>query len=284
MKKWVKIVIIMLISAGLLSGYLLWGNCSIGVTEYTVSPANLPESFEGFRIVQVSDLHNDKFINNLIGKISDAQPDIIVMTGDMIDYYETDIPVAVEFAKAVVEIAPVYYVTGNHEFRTGRYNEFEPELIAAGVTVLNDETVKLEKNGETIALTGINDPMFFGGDDENEEYLNFSAKLREISANLNTEETNILLSHIPEYMELYSECGYDLVFSGHAHGGQFRFPVIGGGFFAPGQGWWPEYSEGIHTNGNTNLIISRGLGNSVFPLRLFNRPELVVCVLGGETK
>lgn len=277
-----KIVIIVLISAGLLTGYLIWGNSSVGVTEYTVSPENLPESFEGFRIVQVSDLHNDKF-SGLIKKIADAKPDIIVITGDLIDFYETDIPVAVDFAKEAVKIAPVYYVTGNHEYRTGQYETLRPQLVEAGVEVLESRVVKINRNGEEISLSGIHDPTFFGSGEDNTNLVEFSAELKKLSESADS-PTNILLGHIPQILPLYAECGYDLVFTGHAHGGQFRFPIIGGGFFAPGQGWWPEYSEGIHTSGKTDMIISRGLGNSVFPLRLFNRPELVVCVLSGEAE
>lgn len=282
MKKWIKILLIIIVFAGLLAGYLVWGNSSVGVTEYTVSPANLPKSFNGFRIVQVSDLHNDKF-SGLLEKISDAKPDIIVLTGDLIDFYETDIPVAVEFAKNVVKIAPVYYVSGNHEYRTGQYDVLRPQLIEAGVKVLESETVKINRNGEEISITGINDPTFFGSGEDNADMDAFSAELKMLAEGADS-DTNILLSHIPQILPLYAECGFDLVFTGHAHGGQFRFPIIGGGFFAPGQGWWPDYSEGMHTSGNTDMIISRGLGNSAFPLRLFNRPELVICELSGETK
>ena len=276
-----KIVLIIIVVAGLLSGYLIWGNSSVGVTEYTVSPQNLPESFEGFRIVQVSDLHNDKF-SGLLKKISSAKPDIIVLTGDLIDFYETDIPVAVEFAKNVVEIAPVYYVSGNHEYRTGQYDILRAQLIDAGVKVLESETVKINRNGEEISITGINDPTFFGSGEDNAQMDAFSKELRMLADGADS-SVNILLSHIPQILPLYVECGFDLVFTGHAHGGQFRLPIIGG-FFAPGQGWWPDYTEGMHVSGNTHMIISRGLGNSAFPLRLFNRPELVVCELRGEAK
>ncbi len=281
MKKRIKIVLIIIVVAGLLSGYLIWGNSSVGVTEYTVSPQNLPENFEGFRIVQVSDLHNDKF-SGLLKKVSSAKPDIIVITGDLIDFYETDIPVAVEFAKDVVEIAPVYYVSGNHEYRTGQYDILRAQLIDAGVKVLESETVKINRNGEEISITGINDPTFFGSGEDNTHMDAFSKELKMLAEGADS-SVNILLSHIPQILPLYAECGFDLVFTGHAHGGQFRLPIIGG-FFAPGQGWWPDYTEGMHVSGNTHMIISRGLGNSAFPLRLFNRPELVVCELRGETK
>lgn len=272
----ILISILLIIAAG-----LLWGNSSIVTTEYNISPVNLPESFNGFRIVQVSDLHNTDFGDRLINKISQAEPDIIVVTGDIIDFYSTDLPVAVEFAEKACEIAPVYYVTGNHEYRIADYGIFKTQLEKAGVEILEGETVEINRNGEKISLTGIDDTTFFGSEILNEQYIMFSKKLKSLAENAD-EATNILLSHKPEYFELYAECGFDVVFCGHAHGGQIRLPFIGG-IYTPDQGFFPEYAEGVHTSGKTNMVISRGLGNSLFPLRVFNRPEIIVCNL-GETK
>ena len=283
MKKSVKIVIISLIIASLLAGYIMWGNSSVGVTEYTVSPVNLPESFDGFRIVQVSDLHNSDPDGKLLEKVTAANPDVIIITGDIVDAKKTDIPFAVKYAKALAEIAPAYYISGNHEYRTGKYDEIRSLLIEAGVEVLESEIIKINRNGEEIAIAGINDATFFGSGEDNSNLVEFNAELKRLKESSDC-DTNILLCHIPQVFPVLAECGYDLVFTGHAHGGQFRFPLIGGGFFAPGQGWWPEYSEGMHSSGNTKMIISRGIGNSSFPLRLFNRPELVVCELVGESK
>lgn len=268
--------VLLIIAAG-----LLWGNNSIKTTEYTVSPENLPESFDGFRIVQVSDLHNTDFGNGLIEKISDAKPDIIVITGDIIDSYHTEIPIAVEFAERVCEIAPVYYVTGNHEHRIDGYEILKTQLEKAGFIILEGETVEITRNGEKISLTGIDDTTFFGSEILDEQIIAFSQKLKSLAAEAD-EDINILLSHRPEHFSLYTECDFDVVFSGHAHGGQIRLPFLGG-VYAPGQGFFPEYTEGVHTSGETNMVISRGLGNSLFPLRVFNRPEIVICNL-GETK
>lgn len=267
------ISILLVISAG-----LLWGNKSIVTTEYTVCPENLPESFEGFRIVQISDLHNTDFGGKLLEKTAQAKPDIIVLTGDIVDSYSTDIPVAVEFAQKVCEIAPVYYVTGNHERRIAEYESIKAQFEAAGVEILDGKTAEISRNGEKISLTGIDDFNFFTGANLQEQYLAFSQKLNNLAAE-SGEETNILLSHNPQFFELYSECGFDIVFCGHAHGGQIRLPFIGG-LYTPDQGFFPEYTEGVHTRGKTNMVISRGLGNSIFPLRVFNRPEIIVCDLG----
>lgn len=276
MKK--KIILIVISVLLLAAAGLLWGNKSIEITRYNLSPENLPESFKGFRIVQVSDLHNTDFGGRLIEKIAAEKPDIIVITGDLADYYSTDIPVAVEFAENVCGIAPVYYVTGNHEHRIDGYEELKTGLKAAGVEILENKTVEISRGGEKINLTGVNDPTFFGSEIMNEQYIAFSGELKTLAAD---NGTNILLSHRPEHFGLYAECGFDIVFCGHAHGGQIRLPFIGG-VFTPDQGFFPEYTEGVHSSGKTEMVISRGLGNSVFPLRVFNRPELVVCDLGEE--
>lgn len=260
--------------------YLYWGNNSITVTEYAVSSAKLPKSFDGYRIVQVSDLHNKDFGKKLTDKIVAAKPDIIVITGDIIDSYHTKIAVSAEFAEAVSKIAPVYYVTGNHENRIAEYSALRTQMEGMGITVLDGKTVNLEKNGGTITLSGIDDLTFFNSSMLSENRFEFKANLRSIAAETG-ENTSILLSHRPELLDIYAETGFDVVFSGHAHGGQIRLPFVGG-LFCPDQGFFPEYTEGIHTKDGTNMIVSRGLGNSIFPLRVFNRPELVVCELRME--
>lgn len=269
----VFILILFTVSAG-----LFWGNKSIVTTEYTVSPENLPESFEGFRIVHISDLHNTDFGGKLIEKTAAAKPDIIVVTGDIVDSYSPDIPVAVEFAKKICEIAPVYYVTGNHESRFENYESIKAQLEDAGFEILDGKTAEITRNGEKIELIGIDDFNFFVGRDPFEQYQLYSEELKKLAAGANG-ETGILLSHKPEFFELYAECGFDIVFCGHAHGGQMRLPFVGG-IYTPDQGFFPEYTEGVHQKGKTNMVISRGLGNSIFPLRIFNRPEIIVCNLG----
>lgn len=259
------------------SGYLYWGNNSIKVSEYTLSPENLPDGFDGYRIVQISDLHNKDFGNTLTEKIQTLNPDIIVITGDIIDSYHTDTAVSAEFAKAACEIAPVYYVTGNHESRIEEYESFRAGIESSGVNILDGKTVFLSKNGDEISLAGIDDPMFFGSTVLNENLIAFRKELTALSEE-KSEKTSILLSHKPEFFRVYAEFGFDAVFSGHAHGGQIRLPFVGG-IYAPGQGLFPEYTEGVYTEGKTNMIVSRGLGNSLFPLRVFNRPEIVVCEL-----
>ena len=184
--------------------WTIWGNTALTVNNIKISSSRIPATFSGFRIAQVSDLHNAQFgkgNKKLLELLSESKPDIIAITGDLVDAGHTNIGVALDFAKEAVNIAPVYYVTGNHEASLSQYNELKTGL-------------------ETI-----------------------------------------LLSHRPELFESYARCNIDLVLSGHAHGGQFRLPFIGG-LIAPNQGLFPKYDAGLFTNGSTMIICSGGLRRS----------------------
>lgn len=273
-----RIIVIILCVSIAAAGYLYWGNNSLTVSRYSVSPDNLSEGFNGYRIVHISDLHNKDFGERLAEQIASLEPDIIVITGDIIDSYSTKTEIAVEFIEKAADIAPVYFVTGNHESRLPEeYAFLRAEMEKNGVTVLDGKTVSLEKNGEKISLTGINDTTFFGSHVLNEDEILFGEALSSLAAQAEG-EVGILLSHRPELLDVYAKNGFDLVFCGHAHGGQIRLPFIGG-LFSPGQGLFPEYTEGIYESGETSMIVSRGLGNSFFPFRIGNRPQIVVCEL-----
>ena len=246
--------------------WLVWSNISIEISRYTVCDELIPSTFDGFKIAQVSDLHNAEFGQNnaqLLNILDNANPDIIVITGDTIDYFHTNTEVALNFIERAMKIAPCYYITGNHEGWLGRiaFSDFEDKMIAFGVVVLHDESVFLEKEEEKIVLMGIDDPDYSYG---------FSKTLSKMETK---EHFTILLSHRPEYFDEYVSCGYDLVLSGHAHGGQFRLPLIGG-ILAPDQGWFPKYDSGMYIQENTTMIVSRGLGNSVVPIGLTTLPNL----------
>ena len=275
MKKIIIIAIILIIVGAV---YLYWGNNSLTVGRHTLSPANLPESFSGFRIVQVSDLHNKDFKGRLIRKISSLNPDIIVITGDIIDSRHTDTDIALKFAENAVNIAPVYYVTGNHESRLKDiYPEFRESLENLGVTVLDCRSVTLKKNGDEIVLAGMNDLTFYGSSTLDENTIVFKEMLNNLGREKG-DRTGILLSHRPEIFDAYVESGFDIVLTGHAHGGQIRLPFVGG-ILTPNQGFFPEYDAGLYQKENTSMIISRGLGNSLFPFRIGNRPEIILCEL-----
>ena len=170
---------------------------------------------------------------------------------------------ALRFAAEAVKIAPCYYVTGNHELRLPdeQYDQLIQGLRSLGVWVLDNETQDLQVGQTCIAVTGAG----WGS------YL-YQSQLDESAG------FTLLLSHAPEEFDSYASAGFDLVLTGHAHGGQFRIPFAGG-VFAPGQGFFPEYDSGVFTSGNTKMVVSRGIGNSIIPVRVFNRPELIILEL-----
>ena len=272
----------------ILSGILLilivwtaWGNAALELNTYTISSRGLPDAFDGYRIAQVSDLHNAEFgggNQRLLDMLREAEPDMIAITGDLIDSRKTNIAVALAFAEEAVRIAPCYYVSGNHEARVPEYRELKAGLEAAGVTVLDDARVEIEISGKSITIIGVNDPSFLA------DYLTSDAAVmdRKLSE-LSSEDAGftILLSHRPELFDTYVAHDMDLVLTGHAHGGQFRLPLIGG-LIAPNQGLFPKYDDGLYSEGNTNMIVSRGLGNSIIPFRFNNRPEVVLIELKGQ--
>ena len=264
----------------ILLAYLIWGNTALTVNNTIISSSRIPAAYSGFRIAQVSDLHNAEFGEKnikLLELLSESKPNIIAITGDLVDAGHTDIGVALDFAKEAVKIAPVYYVTGNHEASLSQYDELKIELKTIGVIVLDNDAVQLNHGKEAISLIGLSDPDFtIKGDIFGEAPAMVKTKL----SSLVDDESSytILLSHRPELFESYARCSIDLVLSGHAHGGQFRLPFIGG-LIAPNQGLFPQYDAGLYTSGSTNMIVSRGLGNSIIPIRFNNCPEVVVIEL-----
>ena len=276
-KKTVLIVSVLVILC--LGIWTLWGNIALEVNEYEIVSDRIPEAFAGFRIAQVSDLHNKDFgegYGQLLTLLSEINPDIIVVTGDLIDSRKTDLDVALEFAWQAGKIARVYYVSGNHEARIPEYEDLKIGLVKAGVVILENQKVQITREGESITLMGIDDPSF------QEDYLfgDSESVVRQAIYDLQNESDGytILLSHRPELFDLYVETEMDLVFSGHAHGGQFRLPFVGG-LVAPNQGFFPKYDAGLFSEGSTNMIVSRGVGNSIIPIRFNNRPEIIVATL-----
>ena len=276
-----RIIVLAVVAAVLLALIIwtVWGNTALELNTYTISSDILPEAFDGYRIAHISDLHNaemGKDNEKLLDMLRETEPDIIAITGDIIDSRNTNIDIALQFTKAAMEIAPCYYVTGNHEARISKYDELKAGMEAAGVVVLEDEKTKISLEGGEITLIGVNDPSYqtdyLFGDAE----AVMQSKLQEISDAEN--EFTILLSHRPELFEIYADNNMDLILSGHAHGGQFRLPFVGG-LVAPNQGLFPKYDAGLYTEENTNMIVSRGIGNSILPFRFNNRPEVILIEL-----
>ena len=247
-------------------------NKHLETTHYTYAAEQLDADLEGYRIVQISDLHNAKFGKNnqkLVGRIRECEPDMIVLTGDLVDSNHTNVDRAVQFVDEIVKICPVYYVTGNHEYwlEKSEYDELMDGLIGAGVVILDDQVVEISMGDAKFRLVGLDDKSLADGT---------------LEALLSDEkEFTVVLAHEPQYLVRYADTGVDLVLSGHAHGGQFRLPFVGG-IVAPDQGFLPEYTAGEYYMDGTEMIVSRGLGNSVIPARLFNYPEIVCVELVGK--
>lgn len=260
------------------AGWLWWGNRAVMVQTISVVDQYLPQEFEGFRIAQISDLHNEVFGSEnreLLTLLAGAKPDVIVITGDLVDSRRTDVDAALEFVRGAVEIAPVYYVAGNHESRIPEeFWMLERGLYQMGAHVLRGERALLTRDGAAVALIGVDDPTF-----QDKNSANWPGIVEAELGRLREEGLySILLIHRPELMETYAKAEMNLVFSGHAHGGQVRLPFVGG-VIAPNQGFFPQYDGGLYTLGDTRMVVSRGLGNSLAPLRVNNRPEIVLAEL-----
>lgn len=255
-----------------LAGYAVWQNNTITVTEYVFKTEKAGE-FAGTRIVHVSDLHNKRFGKaniRSVSKIKSLNPNIIVISGDLVDSRHTDIPAALEFIRLISEIAPVYYTAGNHEhrFNDEQFKSLMEQIEEAGAIVLENETTLIVKNGEKLYISGLADGK------------NIPERATFLLSG--TEDgLSILISHRPQFVSEYAEAGADLTFSGHAHGGQVHLPFIGG-LIAPDQGLFPKYTEGMHYFGDSATVISRGMGNSLLPMRINNPPEIVVVDIEGK--
>lgn len=275
-KKWRSVILLGFFFIFLV--WMIWGNTSIEVSRITIQKETIPDEFNGFKIAHLSDLHNRNWGERLIGLLEEEQPDLIAITGDLIDSSNTDLYTALDFVNRAKVIAPVYYVTGNQEAVSEQYDLLEEGLRELDVVLLDDEAIKIEDTAE-ISVLGLEDSLFMMIHYPwNDPSYRVDTKLKQF-----TEEENhfkLLLSHRPELFDLYVENGIDLVLSGHAHGGQFRLPFIGG-LFAPDQGFFPDYTTGLYQEKGTNMVVSRGLGNSSIPIRFNNRAELIFIELNN---
>lgn len=244
--------------------FIYLSNNLLGVTKYVVESPKI--RVDGVKVVHLSDLHGKAFGKKnarLIEKVKEQSPDIIAITGDIIHKYrDKDISVALNAVESLSKIAPVYYVSGNHEMRNKRYRVLKARLAIAGAVVLENESV--DECG--LKVCGVNCADIKGG-----KFFHIAQ-----GGEGGGQEYKLLLVHLPQYIQKYALAGYDCVLCGHAHGGQWRVPFTDIGVYSPGQGLFPKYTSGVHTCGDTAEIISRGLGNSQCPIRLFNRPEIVV--------
>lgn len=262
-KKVVKLVV-------LLGLVLFWleENRIVDTTLIQYESDEIGKDLDGYTIVQVSDIHNVSYGKNnkkLIDIVKACSPNIIVVTGDLPHPYTKKYNHALIFLEEATKLCPVYYVTGNHEYflKEEEREKLLSEVKALGVNDLDDASVIIKRGDDSMTLIGIDDCSLIGG------------TLKKMVESATTSFT-VAIAHEPDYLERYAKSGVDLILTGHAHGGQFRIPGIGA-FYAPGQGLFPDYSAGMYSMDNTKMVVSRGVGTSLIPLRFMNHPE-VVCV------
>lgn len=262
-----KRLVIIAVILVLLYLFCRYQNRHLVVSHFSYAHSAVGTELNGFHIVQISDLHNallGQKNKDLLEKVRDCEPDIIVVTGDVVDANHTNIGTAVDTCRELVSIAPVYYVTGNHEYwlEEDERQELLQGLQEVGVIDLDNRQEEIRRGDDSFWLVGLDDehlidPTLAGMTKQHDGL-------------------HVVLAHEPQYIQYYERSQADLVLSGHAHGGQIRLPWIGG-LVAPNQGFLPTYTAGEYKENDMTMIVSRGLGNSVIPVRLFNFPE-VVCV------
>ncbi len=257
--------------------FLHWQNKGISVSKIEYTNPKISSGFNGFKILHLSDFHNDKSLLLDVVRLAKKQnPDIIFITGDIIDSRRCEKSVAINLLNELNKIANVYLVLGNHENRLIDLGLFKEQIIKTNTNLLDDRKITIKKDGDFLTLVGVSDPDFQNKNREHkqEEYKKAFSKL-----SLGDGTFKILLAHRPEFFVDYANANYDLVFSGHAHGGQFRIPFTDIGVFVPDQGFFAKYSAGVKKEKESTMIINRGIGNSLFPFRLFNRPEIILLTL-----
>lgn len=269
-----KTAALLVLTALLAAGFLLWGNCSLQTTETAlVSPA-LPPAFDGLRIVELADLHGRVFgrgSRRLLAAVRRAEPDLICIDGDLFDE-RTDLAMLPPLLRGLCAIAPVYYVTGNHEWRVPGLRGILAQMRACGVTVLQDDWRVLRRGEDALVLAGTDDPC---GPAERKTPAELIADIR---AEAGEAAFLLLLAHRNDQLPQWSALGVQAVLAGHCHGGVVRLPFVGG-LFGTDRRLFPAWDAGLYRQGETALYVSRGLGYTNVHFRLFNRPEVAVIVL-----
>ena len=261
----IAIVIIALLC---LVGYILVRDSAehLELTRCTVTNHKLSQSFSGFKIVQLSDFHGAELVTDIVETVREQKPDIIALTGDFITD-EGDLPAVEQLVSQLSDICEVYFISGNHDFASGRIAELSDILSSCGVKYLKNEYVTIQRGGESIVLAGVEDPNSWADLEPPDAFL------KRVRAE-HPDDYIVLLGHRNYWMEKYPDLPVELILCGHAHGGIVRIPGVGG-LLSTDRTLFPDYEAGMYDNGNYTMIVSRGLGNSISVPRLMNRPEIL---------
>lgn len=296
-----KLIIVYILFLVLVYFINMFLNNEVFITKYKVKDNYFIESSKKYKIIQISDIHSIRSVKQkekIISKIEKESPNIIFITGDLIDssYYleeiyrynknEVDFPekYTLSLISELVNITDVYYVYGNHEMMlldNPEKNILKTKIEEIGVHIINNKIEKLNILDSTVYLLGVQDPATLYKD-KKYAYIDTHKKqeetiLKDLLKQLKEKKIyTILLSHRPEYFEIYCKYKINIIFSGHAHGGIIRLPIIGG-IYAHSQGIFPKYTGGVYKKDNSKMFVNRGIANSNFPMRIFNPPE-IICV------
>lgn len=281
-KKIVIIFILFLITFFIIRLYI--DHNVIRKTSYEITSSKIPKDFNDYKILHLSDLHSKNFGNQLLNKIDAENPDIIVLTGDMVSACEVNYTVFLNFAKKISEKYKVYYIKGNHEGKLSKenYNVLKDALSLYGVEILDNEKAILKKGDSFINLYGMwCNQRYYSRADIDKEYVIKKETVTKILGEANKNEYNILLTHTPTYYESYEAWGADLVLAGHIHAGLIRIPFLGG-VFSPDRKLFPKYCYGKYDIKDSSMIISAGLSRGSTGFRFLNRPEIVTVILNNK--
>ena len=265
--------------------YIKYNVNTLEVTKYVVENKKVPKEFDGYNIVQISDLHSKLFGENnkkLIQKIKSLNPDIVVVTGDLIDGENNNYNVALDFMKEISKLYRVYYIIGNHEQKSlikkykDEYKDYFNKLHQIDFVNLDNNKVEIVKGDSNINLYGLTVPyscykyLF-----DNQETTSIDSDfLEEKLGKVDREQFNILLAHTPFYFDEYEKWGADLTLCGHVHGGIVRLPLVGG-LLSPDRKFFPKYDLGEYIKNKSTMIVSKGLGGSKVLIRVNCKPEIV---------
>lgn len=257
-------------------------NKLVKISRYNIKTEKIPFEFDKFKIIQLSDFHNYNYLGKdnkiVVDKINDENPDIIVMTGDMVNKYDDNFDNFFKLVEILSKKYNMYYIAGNHEkkLKNDYFSLIVGRLEKLGIKILNDGKFTLMKGKDYINIYGIDIPLMYY------RTKNKPSNINEIvNSSLNTcssDEYNILLAHNPLYFDEYAKYNVDLTLSGHVHGGMVRLPFIGG-ILSPERKFFPKYNSGVYSINNKKLVVSRGMGHSKPGLRIFNMPEIVSITL-----
>jgi predicted MPP superfamily phosphohydrolase len=266
---------------------LYLGNKLIRISKYEIKSDKIPKEFNNFKIVHLSDFHSNSFIGNttkIVKKIDDQKPNIVVMTGDMVNKYDKKFDGFLELAQVLSKKYKIYYIVGNHEQRLKKSDLklILDRLNKLGIKILKDEKIVLREKKDHLNLYGIDVPLNFYKI-RNKPLIDLEEIITPVLESCKEEEYNILLAHNPLYFEKYAKYNLDLILSGHVHGGMIRLPFLGG-LLSPERKFLPKYSSGVYEANNKKMIVSRGIGHSKPLIRIFNMPEILSITLLSSRK